>query len=308
MGFNITAGPLDRSQSDERSVDALTGAVFNPIVESDHTREFASHKRQLVLYDKAMHSEKAIIFTGDYRIQYRILTHFYTYLHFADEHIEHVYKRIVRDRLHYHDVIFCAAGRVVKQLHIDAAALAAQAMEREAHRQLQEQEQGGGGGRVVMEKSRDIVQPESAYNKRTGGGNVNFNAVYHAAHIRRGDFQFSETQLSSEQIWTNINHLFNRSVTKLLYISTDEKNKTFFEPFREYFTLKFFEDYEVPGKVGEDHLSRNHVGMVEQTICASAHTFVGTPLSTFTGYITRMRGECKCKRREEKRREIKCAR
>jgi hypothetical protein len=30
--------------------------------------------------------------------------------------------------------------------------------------------------------------------------------------------------------------------------------------------------------------------MVEQTVCANAHTFVGTPLSTFTGYITRMRG------------------
>ena len=303
MGFNITAGALDKSISDGRSVDALTGAVFNTIEESNHTREFASHKRKLVLYDKAMHSEKAILFTGDHRIEYRLLTHFYTYLHFADEHIEHVYKRIVRDRLHYHDVIFCAAGRVVKQLHIDAAALAAQAMqsESEAHRQLQGQGQAGEdintaaagreGARVVMEKTRDIVQPESGYNKRTGGGNTNYNAVYHAAHIRRGDFQYAETQLSAEQIYENINHLFDRSVTKLLYISTDERNKTFFEPFRKYFTVKFFEDYEVSGKVGEGHLSKNHVGMVEQTICASAHTFVGTPLSTFTGYITRMRGE-----------------
>jgi hypothetical protein len=31
--------------------------------------------------------------------------------------------------------------------------------------------------------------------------------------------------------------------------------------------------------------------MIEQVICANAHTFIGTARSTFTGYITRMRGE-----------------
>ena len=42
--------------------------------------------------------------------------------------------------------------------------------------------------------------------------------------------------------------------------------------------------------LGDRNFNQNHVGMVEQMICANAHTFVGTPLSTFTGYITRMRG------------------
>jgi hypothetical protein len=37
-------------------------------------------------------------------------------------------------------------------------------------------------------------------------------------------------------------------------------------------------------------MNPNHLGMVEQIVCANAHTFIGTPLSTFTGFITRMRG------------------
>jgi hypothetical protein len=37
-------------------------------------------------------------------------------------------------------------------------------------------------------------------------------------------------------------------------------------------------------------VNRNHIGMMEQVVCANAHTFIGTAKSTFTGYITRMRG------------------
>ncbi len=32
------------------------------------------------------------------------------------------------------------------------------------------------------------------------------------------------------------------------------------------------------------------LGMIEQIVCAAADIFVGTPLSTFTSYITRLRG------------------
>jgi len=31
--------------------------------------------------------------------------------------------------------------------------------------------------------------------------------------------------------------------------------------------------------------------MIEQMICASSDIFIGTPLSTFTGYISRIRGD-----------------
>ena len=88
----------------------------------------------------------------------------------------------------------------------------------------------------------------------------------------------------------NIRHLLDTSVTRLLYIATDEKDKNFFRPFQAEFQVRFLSDYTEKAHLEDDYLNQNHIGMVEQTICANAHTFVGTPLSTFTGYITRMRG------------------
>lgn len=95
-------------------------------------------------------------------------------------------------------------------------------------------------------------------------------------------------------IWNNVKHLLDANVTRLLYISTDEKNASFFDPFREVYTVKFLRDFEAPAGLlpqGDGKgFNQNWLGMVEQIVCSSAHTFIGTPLSTFTGYITRMRG------------------
>ena len=76
---------------------------------------------------------------------------------------------------------------------------------------------------------------------------------------------------------------------ELLYIATDDKNKSSFNPFKKRFpTLRFLDDYfELAGL---SSLNPNYLGMIDQLVCTRGNIFVGTWFSTFTGYITRMRG------------------
>ena len=164
---------------------------------------------------------------------------------------------------HYHDVIFCAAGRVIKLIHEDVV--------------------------KISSGKYDMPSPDEA-DPQTLGGNTGVGATYHAFHIRRGDFQYHDMKISADEIWQNTRHLLNKNITPVIYISTDEKDKSFFRPFMDHFEIKFLEDYYHIARLDQSSLNQNHIGMIEQVICANAHTFIGTPLSTFTGYITRMRG------------------
>jgi hypothetical protein len=248
IGFNIS-----------RQNEGMFGTFERNKETQPRYKEMVAHGRALVPYDAQMDSERAIYFYGRYDT-HRLLTHFYTYLYWEDAHTEQIYKRIVRDRLHYHDDIFCAAGKVVKLLHADAAALTGKP-----------------------------VQSAEAASPKTLGGDTNRDATYFAFHIRRGDFQYKDTRLSAEELWDNTRHLLDPTVTTLIYIATDERNQSFFKPFMKApFTVKFLDSYAHSFMTNETN--RNHVGMIEQVICANAHTFIGTARSTFTGYITRMRG------------------
>ena len=73
FGKDMTAADL------WNEIDPVTGALFGPVADDDRRRAFASHDRKAVRYDRALHAERAIYFPGDYRDEYRILTHFYTY-------------------------------------------------------------------------------------------------------------------------------------------------------------------------------------------------------------------------------------
>ena len=109
---------------------------------------------------------------------------------------------------------------------------------------------------------------------------------YSALHVRRGDLQYKEVIISAEEWYNTTNKLWKPN--ELLYIATDERDHKFFEPFAKHYELRYLGDYFK--KAGLDKLDKTLMGMVEIVVCSSARLFVGTWHSTFSGYITRLRG------------------
>eukprot|EP00980_Cylindrotheca_fusiformis_P018445 scaffold6084_cov130-Cylindrotheca_fusiformis.AAC.1 len=71
-----------------------------------------------------------------------------------------------------------------------------------------------------------------------------------------------------------------------VFIATDERNMTFFDPIRKHANIYFLHDFE--HVIGD--LNKNYYGMLDQLVASRGRTFIGTYYSTFTGYINRIRG------------------
>lgn len=118
-----------------------------------------------------------------------------------------------------------------------------------------------------------------------GGGN-NEDGSFDTMHVRRTDFKdlatYKEGTDGADRIIADRFFEDKRTV----YIATDEKDMTFFEPLRHHYNILFLNDF--------DHLIKgmdpNFFGMIEQLVCARGDKFVGTYYSTFTAYANRVRG------------------
>jgi hypothetical protein len=111
---------------------------------------------------------------------------------------------------------------------------------------------------------------------------------FDAMQIRRNDFQYTQTQISTEAICNNIGVLFDQNLP--LYIATDEDREEIFDELAIGLSApKILRWKDVEAVIGEP-IPFAWIGPVEQIICAAARRFVGTDLSTFTAYINRLRG------------------
>merc|ERR1712045_568710 len=75
---------------------------------------------------------------------------------------------------------------------------------------------------------------------------------------------------------------------EIIYIATDEKDKTFFDPIKKQHDVRFLDDYWDMAGLGA--LDPNYMGMIDTIVASRGRMFGGTWFSTFSGYITRMRG------------------
>lgn len=87
--------------------------------------------------------------------------------------------------------------------------------------------------------------------------------------------------------WQNTRDLWKPR--ELLYVATDETEKKFFDPFiNSNHDLRFLDDYWDMANLSS--FQKEHLGMIEVIVASRGRVFVGTYYSTFSGYISRIRG------------------
>lgn len=108
--------------------------------------------------------------------------------------------------------------------------------------------------------------------------------VFDSMHIRRGDLQYEEVKVDAVELYEASKKELIEGGT--VYVATDEKNRDFFKPLEEHYDLCFLDDF----KHLFEGLNTNMYGMLDQLVASRGRVFYGTYLSTFTGFINRMRG------------------
>lgn len=103
-------------------------------------------------------------------------------------------------------------------------------------------------------------------------------------HVRRGDFQFKKTRIEAQEIYENSKEQLKPNST--IFVATDERDKKFFDPLKKHYNIYFLDDFM---DILKD-VNSNYFGMIDQLVASRGQTFFGCWFSTFTGFITRIRG------------------
>ncbi|CAB9502629.1 GDP-fucose protein O-fucosyltransferase [Seminavis robusta] len=125
-----------------------------------------------------------------------------------------------------------------------------------------------------------------ALRKRVRERNAESHKGYfHTFHVRRGDFQYKATRVEADVMYRMAKKNLPEGST--VYIATDERNLTFFQPLMNHYDVVFLDDFI--GVLGKQ-VNTNYYGMIDQLVASRGKVFFGCWFSTFTAYINRLRG------------------
>jgi hypothetical protein len=239
----------------------------------DRMAEMIGRRKSLCVYDEQMQDALVVHFREDNKEGYRLLTHFYGFLFFGDWTHDLWSKRFVRDHVRYNDEIACAAGRVVHALRGLAS---------------QHTNDNNKNGKT----NNNSLRASSNSNNNGQGENTN-KGVFHTMHVRRNDFgsQYKSQVVDAQVIMENSKDELYEGAT--LFIATDEKDSSYFDPLREHYNVYLLKDFQ---HLLQD-VNSNLYALIDQLVAARGETFHGVYLSTFTGYINRLRGYYSTKER-----------
>lgn len=223
--------------------------------------------RQVEFYDKKLQDSKLLYIAGF--DGHRLLQHHYAFNFFSTPKEQSFYKRFVRDRVRYRDEFHCAAAEVLALIREDARRLVGAA-------------------------------PQGNASTPDSGG------AFVALHVRRGDFtvQYPSSVISAAEIVNNAGSVVPKGA--LVYVATDDPNGVcegcwpcqghpcLADPSWSAMTaagwnVRFLKDYAARAPA-LGALKPHFHGIVEALICARAEVFVGTYLSTYSGFIHLVRG------------------
>jgi hypothetical protein len=96
--------------------------------------------------------------------------------------------------------------------------------------------------------------------------------IWSTLHVRRGDLQYKAVKIPAEEWYQNLKEVWLED--ELLFIATDERDKSFFDPLKEHHELRFLDDYWDMAKLGD--LDSYFLGMIDTIVASHGRTFSGT--------------------------------
>lgn len=134
-------------------------------------------------------------------------------------------------------------------------------------------------GKIVKALQKEAMDRGFDVDDEGAGG---FSAV----HIRRGELQYKKVKIPAAEWYENTKELWKPN--EIIYVATDERNKTWFDDMAGHLQLRYLDDYFDFAQLGG--MDPNYFGMIDTIIASRGRAFAGTFFSTFSGYINRLRG------------------